>query len=640
MSGFVHKGTMTNILLLIYPISIAVLTLYGCRIMRGKDFNDEHLDIEQTKMLQAVACLCIIVHHITQQITGYGVVYKGPVTLFNYIGFLFTALFFFCSGYGLITSVLSKPDYLKTFLTKRLPSVLIPFWLINIPGVLLLAFGYGIHYDLSGVLSDVFGLTLINGNGWFIIEIVVLYLFFFAIFSLVRNKDVAIVLLSIVTVLLIIYSSMQGHDVAGDEHWFKGEWWYNSTITFVFGMVVARFREGLERVSRRLFCPLLTIVSVLTVLCIYASVYVLKHYGYYLDYAASAQKYGATLTLAVQMISCIVWTVWVLLIGMKVKPGNKVLKYLSGISMELFLIHGYFVNRIFGNVKLSDPVLFAVVILSSIAVTALIAPVIRFAVRKAIALLNPGRIVNDTIESEIAERLRNKRIKIFKIAASAVILVAFALVLYLTLVRYMTAGSEYRQECEALRTADVGDTVYWGRFETDRMRPGKERLEWIVIGRDGSSVRLLSLKGIGGSYYHQRHTEVAWKDCDLRNKLNSPEYTDMFSRFETESVVPVDDDLITLLTVSELYEVFPEAEDRQLSVTAVAESQGTNANKISKLHQWDMKGYDSSWWWLKGESEAITAPIVEIDGTVYEDKKYVNKPGGAVRPVINVDPDR
>jgi hypothetical protein len=49
-----------------------------------------------------------------------------------------------------------------------------------------------------------------------------------------------------------------------------------------------------------------------------------------------------------------------------------------------------------------------------------------------------------------------------------------------------------------------------------------------------------------------------------------------------------------------------------------------------------MKGYDSSWWWLKGSNKEgeITAPIVEIDGSIYENKKYVNKPGGAIRPVL------
>ena len=51
-----------------------------------------------------------------------------------------------------------------------------------------------------------------------------------------------------------------------------------------------------------------------------------------------------------------------------------------------------------------------------------------------------------------------------------------------------------------------------------------------------------------------------------------------------------------------------------------------------------MKGYRTSWWWLRGEDglEMITAPIVTVDGTIEEDTKYVNKPGGAIRPVIRV----
>ncbi|MBQ1311835.1 MAG: hypothetical protein IIY55_08290, partial [Blautia sp.] len=63
-----------------------------------------------------------------------------------------------------------------------------------------------------------------------------------------------------------------------------------------------------------------------------------------------------------------------------------------------------------------------------------------------------------------------------------------------------------------------------------------------------------------------------------------------------------------------------------------------NINVLSKDHNWDMKGYRSSWWWLRGETgiAKITAPIVTEDGAILTDKKAVNKPNGAVRPLIRV----
>ncbi len=49
-----------------------------------------------------------------------------------------------------------------------------------------------------------------------------------------------------------------------------------------------------------------------------------------------------------------------------------------------------------------------------------------------------------------------------------------------------------------------------------------------------------------------------------------------------------------------------------------------------------MKGYRSSWWWLRQDpgEESAFAPIVTENGTVITGEKYVNKPKGAIRPVI------
>ena len=101
--------------------------------------------------------------------------------------------------------------------------------------------------------------------------------------------------------------------------------------------------------------------------------------------------------------------------------------------------------------------------------------------------------------------------------------------------------------------------------------------------------------------------------------------------------IPVDGDLITLLTPEQAGRLFASDKDRELSITTAAQLQGTNINTMSKHHEWDMKGYRSSWWWLKGEGKEITAPIVTVDGTISLSEKTVNKPGGAVRPVIWVD---
>ncbi len=628
---------LNNTILMIFPILLFIFAFYKAKVNRSDHIAEDYINLDQSKMIQAIACISIIYHHITQKITGYGAVYKGPITIYNYIGFLFTAVFFFFSGFGLITSFLNKPDYLKTFVTKRLPKVLIPFWIINLLGVLLNWIGYGIHYDLREALSDIFGLALINSNGWFIVEIVIIYLLFYAFFSLIKNKDIALILLSISIVLIIIYSFTQGHDIEGDKsHWFRGEWWYNSTITFIFGMIYARHREFLDRSLFKHYKAKIALFAVLSVVVINASVFVLNCYGYYGE--GINGRNDAVVTLIVQSIACIICTTLVLLLNMRITVGNKALRYVSGISVELFLIHGYFVNRIFGDIPMSDFLRFMTGLVCSIICTAIVSPLIDRLIKVILSALNRERIVNDTLEAEIAEKNRAKRTKIVRnILAFVIIIVTFAL-LGMRFGRLIFAQSEYDSECEALSRADVGNVVYWGRFEADPKIPGEERVEWIVIDKKGDLVTLISAKGIAGSYYNQKHEEITWHDCDLRAILNSDRFVKMFSKYEIENVCDTHGDYFTWLTPTQAEEIFGDDTARKLDVTIAAELGGTNSNKLKKLHQWDMKWYASSWWWLRGENTdgEITAPIVETDGSIVKDTNYVNKPGGAIRPAIMV----
>jgi hypothetical protein len=66
-----------------------------------------------------------------------------------------------------------------------------------------------------------------------------------------KNRDIALFLLAVAAVCLIVFSFLQGHDPEnGKVHWFRGEWWYNSTICFIYGAFFARFRDKIESFMR------------------------------------------------------------------------------------------------------------------------------------------------------------------------------------------------------------------------------------------------------------------------------------------------------------------------------------------------------------------------------------------------------
>ncbi len=589
-------------------------------------------------MIKGAACLGIILHHLVQRVTIYGRYYKGPVTAFNYAGILFTGLFFFFSGYGLIKSLETKPDYLKGFLKRRLPAVLLPFWLVNLIEVLLEIFVYGVHKSPAALLKGLSGLTLLDGNGWFIIEIVVLYLAFYVIFRVVRGRDAALFLLCLFTVGMIVFSFFRGHDPTGNNAlWFRGEWWFNSTGVFIFGLLYARFQKEADVFLNRRYPLALGAAAVLFVAVFGGSVYIVERFGYYQSLVTWHAKREQLITLLAQTAACLLFALVVLLLNMRITLRSRALRYVGGISLELFLVHGYILRRFFGGAKLSDPLLFAAVLGSSIACAAVISPCVKLLVKAVTGRLTWRKAENHTLESAIAEKQREKRARLLKILSGVCVGAVCVFWLIRAAQYYIFDRREYKEECAALAIAAVGDEVLWGRFETEPLKPGRERLAWTVFRREGGRVYLLSKEGVAGSYYNQKHEAVSWEDCDLRGLLNSEKFTGMFSRYEAKNVVEMEGDRITLLTPAEAEEIFASDLERELKVTEAAEKAGTNVNRLSKDNYWDMKGYRSSWWWLRGEEEDILAPIVTVDGVIETRTKAVNKPGGAIRPVICVE---
>ena len=659
---------MKDLLLLIYPALVFLLVFWKARLPEKGGENAGFLCLEQTKMIQAGACVGIIIHHMTQQITFYGSGSHGPITIFAFMGILFTSIFFFFSGYGLITSVYTREDYLRKFLYTRLPTVLIPFWVINALGVLLNTQVYGIHWDTAEIWERILGITLVNGNGWFIIEIAILYLIFYILFRLIRNRDIALALLCVATVALIVYSFRQGHNVPGAKAlWFRGEWWYNSTPVFIFGLLFARFREKITGFFRKHYVVMTVLFTVLMMVTFFISIYFVLCWGYYRE--DSLARYSSTVTLISQITACLTFTVFVLLIHMKVAIGNRALKYMSTLSRELFLIHGYFVSRIFTYVRINNILRYAVVLACSIACSAVVSPCVRWLVRQTVRLLSriaehlsagmsrirgiaadaaasfeaatgipvhlPSR--NSRLAGEEGTKTKQgRRLSGKSVVAGAV--VCLAVLACIMLFRNLAAGREYRNEYQTLQTAEVGDEVLWGHFEMDTSKMGKEHVPWIVVDKDDESVLLLSRYGIAGNSYHRKHEEVTWEDSDLRKVLNSEEYTGIFSRQEKEQMLETDGDLVTLLTAEQALEYFPTDEDRTMSITEAAKKQGVNVDRLSHEVVWFDQNYSYSWWWLRGASgeKAITAPIIDLEGRLCPALRPVNKPSGAIRPAIRV----
>lgn len=126
-----EKGERVMILSYAVYLLCFLFLLWGGRFAGFKDrFHEDFLSKDSTKSLSGIAALFIIFHHIAQEWPFYGV--TGELSFFNDIGFLLVSIFFFTSGYGLTLNADRDPDYMRNFGRRRLPVVLVPFYVTNI----------------------------------------------------------------------------------------------------------------------------------------------------------------------------------------------------------------------------------------------------------------------------------------------------------------------------------------------------------------------------------------------------------------------------------------------------------------------------------------------------------------------------
>lgn len=330
--------------LFVYLVVLLLLLLWGVkRAPKGK-FFDNFLDLDITKGLQGLTAVAIMLHHLTQKVTNYGQIDKGAIAIMNDVGVLLTGIFFFFSGYGLYTSFKNKENYLDGFLKKRLPVVLIPFYMTN---TIFLLISLLLRYKMT--VGEFFlylsGFVLLNSQMWYIVEIIILYLAFYIIFRFIKKQKVAFPVMALFILVMTVVTLLRGHDktYASGGAWFKGEWWYNSTWTFFIGMLIARYKEPVVLFAKKHYKKLLSAGIALFVVMHLATIYMLGHVGYWKEWEGYPGYTEKFLTWSVQGPTVIVFVLVFLLLTLKVQFHNPIIKFLGKIAIELYLIHNIFI---------------------------------------------------------------------------------------------------------------------------------------------------------------------------------------------------------------------------------------------------------------------------------------------------------
>lgn len=326
----------------VFYSALAVLLLQSAKSAGKGMWRENSLSLKSSKCLLGFCAVGIMLHHMSQNI--YFANEDPGILLFMVdIGVCFVGMFFFFSGYGLYSSLRDKPDYLKTFIRNRIPAVIIPFYLCNFVFILG-SWLWGYKFKQGELMPYLTGAILMNSQMWYIVEILILYLLFYIVFRLIKNRNAACLVYGICLLLLIAFSLRLGHDKITPTLglWFHGEWWYNTTLMMLAGILFSKWEKQILGFIRKFYGIVLIMSALLTAFLYHETLYMLQTKGYWYEWDGYAGYKEKWQTLAVQFPFVLVTVFTVIVILQKIEFGNKVLAFLGEIALELYLIHNLF----------------------------------------------------------------------------------------------------------------------------------------------------------------------------------------------------------------------------------------------------------------------------------------------------------
>ena len=334
---------MSYLSLIFYP-ALLVLLFYGSRRCKKGEFNDEFMSLGQTKALLGFSSIVIIFHHLCQR-TSVSWIKKDAIVHgldgFEYLGYLFVALFFFCSGYGIFSSYKKKAAYFENFFVKRAFPIIIT-WFLTSSLFFIARSVKDVPFSFSTIFS-IGGPSMLNQYGWYIYIILVLYLLFYIGFFRAKKDISGILVVFAGTVAIILFC----------DYFLYGTWWYNTLHMFLAGIIYASNEEKILALIKRRYIPVLC-----ASLCIFVFTFLIGNSILPL-YSMLAKNYIYTVDRWIiffcQVISAFFFVTIVMMFRMKFIIQNEALDTLGKMTLEIYLIHGLFV-QLFGYAFIYDKI--------------------------------------------------------------------------------------------------------------------------------------------------------------------------------------------------------------------------------------------------------------------------------------------
>ena len=292
---------MTYFFMGIVLLGMAALVLYGARYDSSKA---SFLSLEDSVFLRGFWCLVVVITHVTEP-------YQNRIQdMISSFGFIAVTFFFMTSGFGLKYSLMRKKDYMKGFLVRHLPPLLLPALIAQVLLTLV--------RSIDGAPFSI--LAAINISNWVKI-LVFFYLLFWVIYGILprfvpegRWQDVLMCAIVVACSLIDRFTAFKITFI-----------WIVEPLGFAYGIFAANHQKAIEDFMGRKWLP-----KVLFSLAASGILGIL-----YLKFK-TVEIYGDFLLKIILGIA-IEYFIFQLLFRFRV--GNRASRFLGKISYEVYLIH-------------------------------------------------------------------------------------------------------------------------------------------------------------------------------------------------------------------------------------------------------------------------------------------------------------
>lgn len=308
-----------------------LISIYSISFKKIKNCDEGALSHERTTMINGFFVGIILFSHFNSYVELPDTVSNSIyLKIFNEIGQLMVTTFLFYSGYGIIESIKTKPNYINNFFKNRFLKLFISF-AIAIILYIVLNLALGINYPIKTILLSFTAWESIGNSNWFIFATFFSYIVVLISFKIFKKDIFKGILLSTIGSLLYILLLMK----------FKNyQWWYNTILCFNVGMLLSYYKSNIIKILKdnKNYLLLISIIILNLFLC--------RKHGY------------SYLMFEVYSIN---FVLFVFLISLKIKIGNKILYFLGRNTFNIYILQriGYILFDKLGLLKYNIYLYFA-----------------------------------------------------------------------------------------------------------------------------------------------------------------------------------------------------------------------------------------------------------------------------------------